>query len=127
MRLALFVLIGSFAAFSVAHSETIYKWQDKDGVWHYEAAKPKDQQVDKVKVRRSPNAPAEAKPAEASPESPNCLRSRENLDVLNSHTTVRKDLDGDGTPETLTLEQHQQEIADAKQQIAAFCKPAESK
>ncbi|MGD9583994.1 MAG: DUF4124 domain-containing protein [Lysobacterales bacterium] len=127
MRLATLALIGLFAAFSVAQSETIYKWQDENGVWHYDATKPKDQPVDQIKVRnRPPSTDTAAKPAEPSPESPNCVQARKNLDILNSNTQVSKDLDGDGKPENLTLDQHKQEIADAEQQIAAFCKPAKT-
>ncbi len=127
MRLATFALIGLIATFSVVHAETIYKWQDENGVWHYDATKPKDQPVDQIKVRNHPaTADATAKPAEASPESPNCLQARKNLEILNRNAKVSKDLDGDGKPETLTLEQHKQEIADAEQQIAAFCKPAKT-
>lgn len=129
MRLATLALIGLFATASIAHSETIYKWQDENGVWHYDATKPKDQPVDQIKVKNRPastDPAAAAKPAEASTESPNCVQARNNLKILNSNVNVTKDTDGDGKPEKLTLEQHKQEIADAEQQIAAFCKPAQN-
>lgn len=127
MRLATLALIGLFAVTAIAHAETIYKWKDENGVWHYDATKPKDQDVDQIKVKNRPaTAAAPAKPAEAAPESPNCLLARNNLDTLNRYSKISKDMDGDGKPELLTLDQHKQEIADAEQQVAAFCKPAEN-
>lgn len=136
MRRALPVLIGLLMLSSAALSEQFYKWKDEKGVWHYSAKAPKDQPVDKLTVR-SAGARDAVKPDDEdeaadnataskgdSTDSPNCTAARANLRILNSNPQVAKDLDGDGEIETLTFDQHKEEIALAEQQIAAFCKAA---
>jgi hypothetical protein len=132
MRRALSVFIGLVLLSSAAAAEQFYKWKDENGVWHYSAKAPKDQAVDKLSVR---SAGTRAEPAEEAEDedadkakadatqSPNCLAARKNLQILNTSTEVAKDIDGDGEPETLTLEQHREEIELAERQQAAFCKP----
>lgn len=132
MRRALPVLICLLMISPAVLSEQFYKWQDEKGVWHYSAKPPKDQPADKLQVRSSAGHPedeeeeeeeAANKPKTEAPESANCKAARNNLYVLNTNREVAKDLDGDGEAETLTLEQHQEEIALAERMIAAFCKP----
>ena len=130
MRLITLLLMGlCFAIALPLSAESFYKWKDAAGVWHYDDKPPKDVPADQLKVH--PGAGAEATTAatdqEKTPtESKNCLLARKNLEILNSHSIITKDLDGDGQPETLNLEQHKQEITEAEQQIAAFCKPAKT-
>jgi hypothetical protein len=133
MRRALPVLICLLLMSPAVLSEQFYKWQDEKGVWHYSAKAPKDQPADKLKVRSSSGSgdadaeegEEEEKPAAKgeTPESANCKAAKSNLEILNNNQTVSKDLDGDGEAENLSLEQHQEEIAFAERQIAAFCKP----
>jgi hypothetical protein len=133
MRRALPVLICLLMISPVALAEQFYKWQDDKGVWHYSAKPPKDQPADKLQVRsaatRAESEEEEGEDAEkpkknAAPVPPNCVAARQNLLALNSSQKVSKDTDGDGVPEELTLDQHQEEIGLAQRQIAAFC-PAE--
>lgn len=132
MRLPPLLLIGlSFAVALPVTAENFYKWKDAAGVWHFDDKPPKDVPADQLKVHPGPHSDAEANTAttdaeQVPTESKNCLQARQNLEILNSHPTVTKDLDGDGQQETLNLEQHKQEIADAEQQAAAFCKPAKA-
>lgn len=130
MRPALTLMMVLLFASPLVLAEQFYKWQDDKGVWHYSAQRPKDQQADKLKVRSAtPTAMTDdeqtdaAASKKAEPESPNCQAARSNLKILNSSSKVAKDTDGDGEPETLTLEQHQEEISEAERQILAFCKP----
>jgi Domain of unknown function (DUF4124) len=136
MRRALPVLICLLMISPAVLSEQFYKWKDENGVWHYSAKPPKDQPADKLKVRSSSGSgdaedeegeegEEDGKPAAKgeTPESANCKAAKSNLDILNNNQTVSKDLDGDGEAENLSLEQHQEEIAVAERQIAAFCKP----
>jgi hypothetical protein len=133
MRRALPVLICLLMMSPAVLSEQFYKWQDEKGVWHYSAKPPKDQPADKLQVRASASKPEEDEEGEEeeaadkskteTPESANCKAARNNLYVLNTNREVAKDLDGDGEVETLTLDQHQEEIALAERMIAAFCKP----
>lgn len=45
-----------------------YKWQDEQGVWHYEESKPKDREAEQITVnQRSPSADAAASNANPSP------------------------------------------------------------
>jgi len=137
-RLLLAVL---FLASPLVLAEQFYKWQDDKGVWHYSAKPPKDQPADKLSVHTQAGRGADegdegddeegdgdaAKAAAAGTgetiESINCKAARNNLETLNNNPVVSKDLDGDGVAENLSLEQHQEEIAFAERQIAAFCKP----
>lgn len=132
MRRVLPLVIGLLMMSPAVMSEQFYKWKDESGAWHYSAKPPKDQPADKLKVRSSGKTAVAEEEEEAdgkekaktdTPESANCKAARANLDVLNSSEKVSKDTDGDGEPETLSLEQHQEEIALAEQQISAFCKP----
>ncbi len=135
MRRALPVLICLLMISPIALAEQFYKWQDDKGVWHYSAKPPKNQPADKLQVRsaatRADSEDEEGEEGEdadkpkkdAAPLAPNCVAARQNLLVLNSSEKVLKDTDGDGAPEELTLDQHQEEIALAQRQITAFCPP----
>ena len=134
MRATIMILIALFIAAPLAQAEQFYKWQDDKGVWHFSATPPKGQAADKLKVRtqagrstdETEDEESDADDAEkpAATESVNCTTARNNLTVLNNNPVVSKDVDGDGVAENLSLEQHQEEISFAEQQIAAFCKPA---
>lgn len=127
------LLLALLVASPALLAEQFYKWQDEKGVWHYSAKPPKDQPADKLKVRTQAGrsgdededgeAKPKAKAGAESPESTNCKAAKKNLEVLNGNEKVLKDIDGDGVPEELDLDQHQAEIATAERQISAFCKP----
>jgi hypothetical protein len=133
MRRALPVLICLLMMSPVALAEQFYKWKDDKGVWHYSAKPPKDQPADKLQVRSAASRADEEEEEEgedadkpkktAAPLAPNCVAARQNLLALNTSQKVSKDTDGDGVPEELTLDQHQEEIGLAQRQIAAFCPP----
>lgn len=137
MRPIIFLLISLFFSASSVMAANYYKWKDDKGVWHFDTKPPADQPADKLRVvdksgytSASDNSEEDSEDGEGSPkaaepetESNNCIQARKNLEILDNNPIVARDEDGDGKPENLTLEQHQQEIATAKQHIAAFCRP----
>jgi hypothetical protein len=122
-------LVAILVLASPALAQRVYKWTDAQGVVHYADAPPEGVKFERVNVS-SGTARTEAEPspdsqgegAAAAPvTSPQCLQARANLDTLSHNTVVRKDVDGDGTPEDITGDALQQEIIRAQKLVDAYC------
>jgi hypothetical protein len=146
-HLLLFALLGVAA---LAHAERVYKWTDAQGITHYsDAPPPQDtQNVQTVRVSggdrphadqaadaaaaapdaSKPAAPAAAQPAPEVTNDPaeyrakNCAAARSNLEILQSKFPVSMP-NKDGKQEAVADDKSRQAaIADARAQIAEFCK-----
>lgn len=144
MRYALSSVVIVMAA-CLAHAprseaSDVYKWTDAKGVVHYADAPPEGQKYERVKVSSGATtttaaeeeAPAEAAPAKqetqeeamaryAAARAQNCKIARDNLAAFDQFGNVQKDVDGDGTPEVLTPEQRESEIARNRDLVARSC------
>ncbi len=145
MRFALSSVVIALAA-CLAHAprseaSDVYKWTDEKGVVHYADAPPEGRKYERVNVSSGATttsaAEEEAAPAEAAAtdqESPegamarytaaraqNCMIARDNLAAFEQFENVQKDIDGDGTPEVLTPEQRETEIARNRDLVARSC------
>lgn len=144
MRYALSSVVIVMAACLVhaprGEASDVYKWTDAKGVVHYADAPPEGQKYERVKVSSGATtttsaeeeAPAEAAPAKqetqeeamaryAAARAQNCKIARENLAAFDQFGNVQKDVDGDGTPEVLTPEQREAEIARNRDLVARSC------
>jgi hypothetical protein len=133
-RSLLIAFVTGAAVASTAMAEDVYKWTDAAGVTHYADAPPAGTQYEKLNVSRGTSRAAE-EPAEASPEataatpaegttpetSAGCVQARANLQTLRTNPVVRKDVDGDGTPEVISGDAMHEEIARAQKLADAFC------
>ncbi len=136
-RALLLVLVGACCVAPVA-AEEVYKWTDEKGVTHYADAPPEGTKYQKLSVGKGtareradapvvdPQADADAAAkaaadAAAKASSPNCLQARANMEVLQGNPVVRKDLDGDGTPEDVSGDQRDREIENAQKLIDVYC------
>ena len=116
----------------------VYKWTDAKGVVHYADAPPEGQKYERVKVSSGATTTSAAEetvpPAAAKPETTeeaiarntavraeNCKLARNNLAILEQSSGVKKDLDGDGTAETLTAEQREAEIRQNRELVGISC------
>lgn len=123
-----------------SEASDVYKWTDAKGVVHYADAPPEGQKYERVKVSSGATtttaaeeeAPAEAAPAKqetqeeamaryAAARAQNCKIARDNLAAFDQFGNVQKDVDGDGTPEVLTPEQRESEIARNRDLVARSC------
>ena len=123
-----------------SEASDVYKWTDAKGVVHYADAPPVGQKYERVKVSSGATtttaaeeeAPAEAAPAKqetqeeamaryAAARAQNCKIARDNLAAFDQFGNVQKDVDGDGTPEVLTPEQRESEIARNRDLVARSC------
>ena len=132
-HIVLFTLIALLLS-PLAQAEKFYKWQDENGVWHYDSKPPKTQEATALKIyskSASPVAGEEAEEAETEAadkgeprvgsDAANCKIVKANLQLLMSDAQVTKDLDGDGKPDRLSREQTQAEIAATRKQVTMYC------
>lgn len=75
----------------------VYTWKDANGVTHYSQTPP---QAGSSQYRMFVHAKREAPKSNAPAESPQCATARNNVDLLKSGKTLRRDIDGDGKPDT---------------------------
>lgn len=143
MRYALSSVVIVMAA-CLAHAprgeaSDVYKWTDAKGVVHYADAPPEGQKYERVKVSSGATTTSAAEEAPAPQVAPgqesteeamarytaaraqNCKIARDNLEAFEKFDTVQKDIDGDGTPEVLTPEQRDTEIARNRELVARSC------
>lgn len=130
---------------SGAMAEQFFKWKDAEGVWHYTNTPPPAGTdhtavnvtggtpsaapvVSQPQVAAAPGAPGtEGKP----PAEPTDLRGKRELAcqkakaqvaALETNAIVRMDMDGDGTPETLSDAQHASELERMRALSQVYCK-----
>ncbi|MFN7552889.1 MAG: DUF4124 domain-containing protein [Pseudomonadota bacterium] len=126
--LALLVMAGS------AWPQQFYKWKDADGVTHYTTTPPPEgTRSDRVAVNPEPPpvAAAAAEPgsdvdagmdaAAVMQRGAACDKARANLATLQNNPFVSIDKDGDGTGEMLTVEEHEAQLAIAREQVRTLC------
>lgn len=126
MRLLLAPLL--LLATSTAMAQEIYSWKDADGVVHHSDSPPPAGQFQTRTIGHSvpPQAAATGNTeaderAKARAEA--CTRAKSNMNLISINPTVRMDLDGDGNPETLSAEQREAALNQAKAQSELTCKP----
>lgn len=132
------VLAACLAHAPSSEASDVYKWTDANGVVHYADAPPEGQKYERVNVSSgatttsAPEEPAAAAPAtpetteeaiarNTSVRAENCKLARNNLAILERSSGVKKDLDGDGTAETLTAEQREAEIQQNRELVGLSC------
>jgi hypothetical protein len=102
----------------------LYKWTDENGVTHYSDKAPEGREAEQRALPKAPDSPPPAEAAAATPESARCQTLRRNLEIYENNTSIEADLDGDGVPEPMDAERHQQELQRTREQIARLCPPA---
>lgn len=123
-----------------AHAmEQFYKWRDANGVVHYtQDPPPKGVRSERLNIasgsRRSAEEPAPVVAA-ASTDTPTiapevvarrraaCETARANAATIEGNPTVTL-INPDGTQRTLTAEEAQQQLEQARAQVTLFCSPA---
>ena len=137
MRLYALVLALALALLAIAgpaSAQQFYKWKDADGVTHYTRTPPPEgTQADRVAVNAAAPTPAPAAAAEpgaagagmsasaTQQRSTACQTAQANLDTLQNNPFVSIDKDGDGKPELLTVEEHDAQLAIAREQVRTLC------
>ena len=125
MRLLLAPLL--LLAASGALAQEIYTWRDADGVVHHSDSAPPKGKFETRTIRQptstEPAAAEGATDGRARERAEDCARARNNVEVINGNATIRMDLDGDGTAETLTSEQRAAALSQAQAQSDLTCKP----
>lgn len=110
-----------------ASAGPLYKWKDANGVTQYSERPPVGQKYETRQISNSgvPLAPATES---AATESPECLSSRKNLELLDGGGPVMRDTDGDGKPDqTLDDGQRAAQRKLSEAAVAVYCKPADKK
>lgn len=126
-------LAAAIAGSADAGAAELYKWTDEKGQVHYtDTPPPAGVEHEARQVETAPDTPADqtiaaqqaAAKKQQDPASENaaCKTARANVQVLESSPQVAKDLDRDGTPETLTPEQHAAELQRERQLVELMCK-----
>lgn len=126
-----------------------YKWQDEQGVWHYEESKPKDREAEQITVtQRTPgndvasepvpmNTPATASTepaptniAESDEEAEakvlanrqaGCDKARQAVSMYENYARVTVDTDGDGKQEPLNTAQQIERMKEARAAVKEYC------
>lgn len=137
------------AASGIAAAEQFYKWQDAQGVWHYTQAPPeagiRSERIDIVSgARRSADAPtmgssaaagvaaagSTGTPGDVSAPNPEvearrqvaCMTAQANVRTIESNPTVTL-VNPDGSERTLSAEEAQAQLEQARAQVTLFCSP----
>lgn len=132
IHLAIGVFLLAATVATPAFAQKYYKWQDENGTWHYGTKPPKDQKTESLTVRAK--APTESAEESAERErkakarngvpvatAEQCTKLRENLKILDTAVSVRYDRNGDGEPESLSLEEQRAEAERTRKQVERFC------
>lgn len=101
----------------------LYKWTDENGVTHYSDKAPEGREVEQRALPKEADSPPPAEAPKTAPDSARCQTLRRNLEVYENNTEIEADLDGDGVPEPMDAERHQQELKRTREQIARLCPP----
>lgn len=137
LALATCLALLALAAASPVAAQQYYKWKDANGVTHYtKTPPPAGTEAERLAVQAAPATPAAA-PAEetASPgdgmnaeasqqRGAACEAARKNLSTLQENPFVSVDKDGDGKAEMLTTEEHNAQLAIAREQVRTLCPAA---
>jgi hypothetical protein len=134
--LAFCIALALLAVAGGASAQQYYKWKDANGVTHYtKTPPPEGTQADRVAVNAAaptpdPAAAGTAPKADAGTgmsstaaqqRSAACQTAQANLDTLQNNPFVSIDKDGDGKPELLTVEEHNAQLAIAREQVRTLC------
>ncbi|PZQ18481.1 MAG: hypothetical protein DI564_04050 [Rhodanobacter denitrificans] len=131
-----------------AGNARVYTWKDANGVTHFSDSPPPAsvKSARQITVRGdtpvaagqdAEGAEAAAPPAEGTPppgtggatltDSPEarqqvCEQARRNAELLEGQQQVSMDVDGSGSNQVLTPEQRQQQLAQARERVAFYCR-----
>jgi molecular chaperone DnaK (HSP70) len=141
MRRMIFAAMMSLAFSASGQAAQIYKWVDAQGVTHFDAQPPANQQAQEVDVQKPPVAPTPEKPQstiegeaeqraidkevkrkvgkEQAKLSEDCKVLRTNLSQLQNNPRVREQTD-DGL-RRLTEEERASRIEETQRAIADYC------
>lgn len=127
-------LAAAIAGSADAGAAELYKWTDEKGQVHYtDTPPPAGVEAEARQVETAPDTPADqtiaaqqAKKQQGpdKTETAACKTARANVQVLESSPQVAKDLNRDGTPETLTPEQHAAELQRERELVKLMCDAA---
>ena len=145
-RFSLFLSLALLAASSISVAEKFYKWVDENGVTHYGAQAPNDQDasevntrtnasssqdeaIDALNARRQADAQQrekarksaeEAKRIAENPQAVNedrCETHRKNIEILQNKPIVRRENPDTGELEVLDMDQREQLISEARKAL----------
>jgi hypothetical protein len=128
----------ALAAAGPASAQQYYKWKDANGVTHYtKTPPPEGTEGQRLAVQTAPPTPVAPPEGEKAPDagtgmsasaaqqrSAACETARGNLDTLQNNPFVSIDKDGDGKAELLTTEEHNAQLAIAREQVRTLCPAA---
>ncbi|MCE3004893.1 MAG: DUF4124 domain-containing protein [Xanthomonadaceae bacterium] len=127
----------ALSATAPAVAQQYYKWKDANGVTHYtKTPPPAGTEAERLAVQAAPATPAAAPATEAPAQGDGmtaeasqkrgaaCEAARNNLTTLQQNPFVTIDKDGDGTGELLTPEEHNAQLAIAREQVRTLCPAA---
>jgi hypothetical protein len=134
LALATCLALLTLAATGPVAAQQYYKWKDANGVTHYtKTPPPAGTEAERLAVQAAPASPAAAPDAEAPAQGDGmtaeatqkrgaaCEAARNNLTTLQDNPFVSLDKDGDGKPELLTTEEHNAQLAIAREQVRTLC------
>lgn len=137
LALATCLALLALAAATPATAQQYYKWKDANGVTHYtKTPPPSGTEAERLAVQAAPATPVAAPDAEAPATGDGmtaeatqkrgaaCEAARNNLTTLQQNPFVTIDKDGDGTGELLTPEEHNAQLAIAREQVRTLCPAA---
>ncbi|MAL03429.1 MAG: hypothetical protein CL625_04000 [Arenimonas sp.] len=128
-RLALSVLAAATICAGLAHAEektTVYKSKGASGENVYSQLEVEGAKAQTVGTRKPVAASSEAgTETEKTDVQRACERGRENVALIESGKILQHDKDGDGVLQDLTAAEREEELAQAKRQILAYCAPEE--
>ncbi len=139
-KITLLLVALTACAGSLAEDQ-IFKWRDKQGVWHFSSNAPEGVGAQRVSVRHSTTVPdpvvtpapaSEADKASATaaagqiigPQSANCKAARDAVTVLETSPRVSMDANGDGEQEVLSAQQQIEELERRRAQSKIYCAEA---
>ncbi len=142
-KITLLLIALTACAGSLAEDQ-IFKWRDKQGVWHFSSNAPEGVGAQRVSVRHSTTVPdpvvtptpaSEADKASQAaataaagqiigPQSANCKSARDAVTVLETSPRVSMDTNGDGEQEVLSAQQQIEELERRRAQSKIYCAEA---
>jgi hypothetical protein len=107
---------------TAAEDTTVYRTKNADGTNTYSQVETRGAEVRTINA--ADPASGQTAPAGARPKSTNevaCERATLNAQLLSANANIQQDKDGDGTPETLTPEEHKAQSDLAARQVEVYC------
>ena len=115
---------------TLAGTDRVYRWTDKDGVVHYSQTEPAKVRAEMVKIQRAKEVPPPAPPTSApviaekptTANAENCAIAQANAKILAGQKSISVDKDGDGKLDPVNDEDRKNIQAETEKQIGTFCK-----